>query len=50
MCFLSDGSGKISASTVTATTLAYLDATSSIQGQLEWQTPRDHDKRTIVTE
>ena len=31
---LSDGSGKISASSVTATTLAYLDATSSIQSQL----------------
>ena len=31
---LSDGSGKISASTVTATTLAYLDPTSSIQTQL----------------
>ena len=31
---LSDGSGKISASDVTATTLAYLDPTSSIQTQL----------------
>ena len=31
---LSDASGKISASTVTATTLAYLDPTSSIQGQI----------------
>ena len=34
VCFLSDGSGKISACSVTATTLAYLDPTSSIQGQL----------------
>jgi hypothetical protein len=31
---LSDASGKISASNVTATTLAYLDPTSSIQGQI----------------
>ena len=47
---LSDASGKISASTVTATTLAYLDPTSSIQGAAEWQTIRDYDIRTIVTE
>ena len=32
---LSDGSGKISASDVTATTLAFLDPTSSIQSQLD---------------
>ena len=36
---LSDASGKISASTVTATTLAYLDPTSSIQGQLDGKHP-----------
>jgi hypothetical protein len=36
---LSDGSGKISASSVTATTLAYLDATSSIQTQLNGKHP-----------
>ena len=36
---LSDGSGKISASSVTATTLAYLDPTSSIQGQLNGKHP-----------
>ena len=47
---LSDGSGKISTSSVTTTTLAYLDATSSIQRPARRETPRDHDKRTIVTE
>ena len=36
---LSDASGKIIASTVTATTLAYLDPTSSIQGQLDGKHP-----------
>ena len=36
---LSDGSGKISASSVTATTLAYLDPTSSIQSQLNGKHP-----------
>ena len=36
---LSDGSGKISASSVTATTLAYLDPTSSIQTQLNGKHP-----------
>lgn len=32
---VSDGSGKVSASSVTSTTLGYLDATSSIQTQLD---------------
>ena len=32
---VSDGSGKISASAVTATVLSYLDATSSVQTQLD---------------
>ena len=36
---LSGAFGKISASTVTATTLAYLDATSSIQTQLNSKHP-----------
>ena len=36
---LSDASGKIIASTVTATTLVYLDATSSIQTQLNGKHP-----------
>ena len=36
---LSGGSGKISASDATATTFAYLDPTSSIQGQLDGKHP-----------
>ena len=36
---LSDGSGKISASDVTATTFAYVDPTSSIQNQLDDKHP-----------
>lgn len=37
---VSDGSGSISASSVTATTLGYLDATSSVQTQLDAKVPK----------
>jgi hypothetical protein len=36
---VSDGTGKVSASSITATTLAFLDATSSIQTQLNGKEP-----------
>lgn len=37
---VSDGSGNISASSVTSTTLGYLDATSSVQTQLDAKIPK----------
>jgi hypothetical protein len=45
---VSDGSGFVSPSSVTSTTLGYVDATSSIQTQLDGKQPLDSDLTAVA--
>lgn len=46
---VTDGSGKLASSSITTTSLSYLDATSSIQGQLNAITTVDGTQNTRIT-